>query len=88
MTSSTGTFAEASASEKTLTIRERIVSENSSRRKFWSEPATSFRNIFGSMIRKSKVPKARTRTMPKSASRSMIGFDVPHLLPVKSRVVT
>ena len=36
----------------------------------------------------SYVPKARARTMPKSSSRSMIGFDVPHLLPVNSRVLT
>ena len=26
--------------------------------------------------------------MPKSWSRTITGFDVPHLLPVKSRVVT
>ena len=40
------------------------------------------------MTLKSKVPNARIRTTPKSSSRTMIGFDVPHLLPVKSRVVT
>ena len=34
------------------------------------------------------VPKARTRTMPRSSSRIMIGFAVPHLLPVNRRVVT
>ena len=37
----------------TLTMRERIVSANSSSRKFWSDPATSFRNSFGSTILKS-----------------------------------
>ena len=70
-----------------LTTRERMVSANSSRRKLWSEPATSFRNSFGSMIRKSYVPKARARTMPKSSSRSMMGLAVPHLLAVNRRVV-
>ena len=69
-------------------MRDRIVSANSSRRKFWSEPATSFRNSFGSTILKSKVPNARSRTMPKSSSRAMMGFAVPHLLPVNSRVLT
>ena len=34
-------------------IRERIVSANSSRRKLWSEPATSFRNRLLSTMRKS-----------------------------------
>ena len=41
-----------------------------------------------STMRKSYVPNARSRTMPKSWSRTMTGFDVPHLLPVKRRVVT
>ena len=69
-------------------MRLRIVSANSSRRNWLSVPATSFRKSLGSVILKSKVPKARTRTMPKSASRIMIGLLVPHLLPVKRRVVT
>ena len=34
------------------------------------------------------VPKARARTIPKSLSRIITGFDVPHLLPVKRRVLT
>ena len=72
----------------TLTRRDRIVSANSSSRKCWSVPATSFRNFFGSVIRKSYVPNARRRTMPKSLSRIITGFAVPHLLPVKRRVTT
>tara|TARA_B110000263_G_scaffold235705_1_gene234381 strand:- start:294 stop:428 length:135 start_codon:yes stop_codon:yes gene_type:complete len=43
----------ASASLNTLMIRDRIVSENSSSRKVWSDPATSRRKSFGSTIRKS-----------------------------------
>ncbi len=69
-------------------MRLRMVSANSSSRKWWSEPATSLRKSFGSQTRKSKVPKARTRTMPKSGSRSITGLLVPHLLPVNSRVLT
>ena len=46
-------FTDAIASAKMLTMRERMVSANSSRRKFWSEPATSFRNSFTSLTRKS-----------------------------------
>ena len=42
------TFALASASVNTLTMRERMVSANSSRRKWASVPATSLRNSFGS----------------------------------------
>ena len=76
------------AAEMVLTMRERMVSENSSRRKCWSEPATSLRKSFTSVMWKSKDPKARTRTMPKSASRSMMGLLVPHLLPVNRRVLT
>ena len=87
-TSSTGTFAVASASLKTLTTRERMTSANSSRRKWWSVPATSFRNSGASTMRKSYVPKARSRTMPKSGSRTITGLEVPHLLPVNSRVTT
>ncbi len=52
-TSSTGTRAVASASLKTLTMRERIASANSSRRKWWSVPATSFRKSGASTMRKS-----------------------------------
>ena len=85
-TSRAGTCDEASASLNTLTIRDRIVSANSSSRKCWSEPATSFRKSFGSMTLKSNVPNARMRTTPKSWSRTMIGLEVPHLLPVNSRV--
>jgi membrane protease subunit (stomatin/prohibitin family) len=33
-------------------------------------------------------PGKHTRTMPKSLSRSITGLDVPHLLPVNSRVTT
>ena len=33
------------------------------------------------------MPNARARTTPRSASCIMTGFDVPHLLPVKTRVV-
>ena len=87
-TSSTGIFACASASLKSDTIRERMVSANSSSRKWWSLPATSFKKSFGSVMRKSYVPKARARTMPKSLSRIITGFEVPQLLPVKRRVVT
>ena len=87
-TSNTGIFADASASAKMLTMRERIVSANSSSRKFWSEPATSLRNSFTSTILKSNVPNARARTIPRSSSRIMIGLEVPHLFPVNSRVVT
>ncbi len=38
-------------------------------------------------MRKSYVPNARTRTMPKSWSRTITGLEVPHLLPVNRRVV-
>ena len=38
-------------------------------------------------MRKSKIPKARRRTTPKSASRIITGLGVPHLLPVNRRVV-
>ena len=51
--SSAGTLALAMASVKALTMRERIVSANSSRRKLWSEPATSLRKRFTSTTLKS-----------------------------------
>src|SRR4051794_33316191 len=50
--------------------------------------ATCLRKVGASDTLIANVPKARRRTGPNSASRIMIGFLVPHLWPVNTRVET
>ena len=51
-------------------------------------PTSSRSSFTGSVTCAANAPKARTRTMPNSASRSVIGFWVPHFMSVKRRVLT
>ena len=51
-------------------------------------PTSSRSSAAASTIRAANAPKARNRTMPNSASRTITGFWVPHFMSVNRRVVT
>ena len=86
--SSIGTCAVASALPSRLTIIWRRYSSTSSVRNCGSVPTSSRSSLAASTTRAAYAPKARSRTMPNSGSRTITGLGVPHFMSVNSRVLT
>ena len=81
-------FAFEITSAKALLTIERSSSLISSASKSESVPTRLLRSVLGSSARRVYVPKARTRTGPKSTSRIITGFGVPHFRSVMIVVLT
>jgi hypothetical protein len=83
-----GTPLCANASERFVTARLRRCGSTSGTRYTSRVPLTFLRNVAGSSTCQLYIPNARSRTIPKSLSRMVIGFCVPHRCAVWRRVET